>query len=104
MARIELAPGEFDDFDRCQAHWDKFDVPDAADCIQAIVAALDILRSSPLVARPARGGKPELVIGRGSREYVALYRYLPRLDMVVVLALRSQREKGHKRRKQNVIV
>ena len=97
MARIEVAPGVLDDFDRFQAHWDKFEVTDAADRIQEIVAALDILRYSPLIGRPARGGKRELVIGRGSRGYIALYRYLSRLDMVVVLALRSQTEKGHKR-------
>ncbi len=98
MTRIEVAPGVLDDFDRFQAHWDKFEVTDAAERIQEIVAALDILRSSPLVGRPVRGGKRELVIGRGSRGYIALYRYLPRIDMVVVLAVRSQRKKGHKRR------
>jgi toxin ParE1/3/4 len=36
----------------------------------------------------------ELVIGRGSRGYVALYRYVPEIDTVFVLAVRSQREAG----------
>lgn len=39
----------------------------------------------------------ELIIGRGSRGYVALYRYVPEIDTVFVLAIRSQREAGYKR-------
>ena len=39
----------------------------------------------------------ELLIGRHSRAYVALYRFVPDIDTVVVLALRSQRESGFKR-------
>ena len=34
---------------------------------------------------------------RGSRGYVALYRYLPEIDTVFILALRSQRESGYRR-------
>jgi toxin ParE1/3/4 len=45
-----------------------------------------------------KGGKRELVIGRGSRGYVALYRYVPEMDIVFILALRSQREAGYKDR------
>jgi len=44
-----------------------------------------------------RGGKRELVIGRGSRGYVALYRYVSKIDTVFLLAVRSQREAGYKR-------
>jgi hypothetical protein len=50
-----------------------------------------------MIGRPVRGGKRELVIGHGSRGYVALYRYLPEIDVVLVLAVRSQREAGHRR-------
>ena len=41
--------------------------------------------------------KRELVIGRGSRGYLALYRYVAEIDTVFVLALRSQRETGYAR-------
>jgi hypothetical protein len=44
-----------------------------------------------------KGGKRELVIGRASCGYVALYRFLPDIDTVFVLAIRSQREAGYKR-------
>ena len=48
------------------------------------------------VRRPARRNKRELVIGRPTRGYVALYRYVPEVDTVFILALRGQREAGYK--------
>ncbi len=38
----------------------------------------------------------DLVIGKRSRGYVALYRYIEAFDMVCVLALRSQRGAGYR--------
>ena len=52
---------------------------------------------SPLIGRKVKGGERELVIGRSSRGYVALYRFLPDIDTVFILALRSQREGGYQR-------
>jgi hypothetical protein len=37
-----------------------------------------------------------LVISRGRTGYLALYRFLPLLDRVLVVALRHQRESGYK--------
>ena len=42
--------------------------------------------------------RPRDCFGRGSRGYVALYRYVVELDIVFVLALRSQREAGYAER------
>ena len=39
-------------------------------------------------------GKRELVIATGASGYVALYRFVPELDTVFVLGVRSQRELG----------
>ena len=39
----------------------------------------------------------ELVIGRGAHGYVGLYRYIPEIDTVFLLAIRSQREAGYLR-------
>jgi hypothetical protein len=47
--------------------------------------------------RSVHAGKRELVIGRHSHGYVALYRYVVEIDTVFVLALRSQREAGYAR-------
>lgn len=97
MARIALASEVLIDFDRFVDHLDAFEVEDARERIGEIVQAIQILSHSPLIGRPVKGGKRELVIGRGSRGYVALYRYLPNHDTVFVLAVRSQRESGFTR-------
>jgi toxin ParE1/3/4 len=97
MARVELAPEVFDDFNRFFDHMARFDVEDAPARIAEIVQAIQILTHSPLIGRPVKGGKRELVIGRQSRVYVALYRFVVSIDTVFVLALRSRREAGYKR-------
>ena len=96
MARVELAPGVLDDFERFLRHFAQFDISDGEARIADIVHAIDILRRSPLIGRPAKQRKRELVIGRGARGYIALYRYVASIDTVVVLAIRSQREAGYK--------
>jgi len=98
MARVELAPDVLDDFDRFFDHMARFEVEDAPARIGEIVQAVQILTHSPLIGRPVRGGMRELVIGRDSRGYVALYRFVASIDTVFVLAIRSQREQGYKRR------
>ena len=97
MARVELAAEVFDDFDRFFDHMTKFEVEDPADRIAEIMQAIEILGRSPLIGRPVKGGKRELVIGRGARGYIALYRFVASADIVFVLAIRSQRESGYKR-------
>ncbi|MBW4089962.1 MAG: type II toxin-antitoxin system RelE/ParE family toxin [Proteobacteria bacterium] len=97
MARIELVPEVLDDFDRFLDHRARFEVADAPARIGDIVQAIQILAQSPLIGRPVQGGKRELVIGRESRGYIALYRFVADIDTVFVLAIRSQREAGYKR-------
>ena len=96
MTRIEIAPEVFDDFDRFFDHIAQFDVDSASGRISEILEAVEILATSPMISRPVKGGKRELVIGRASRGYVALYRYVAPLDTAFVLAIRSQRESGYK--------
>lgn len=96
MTQIELAPEVLDDFDRCLQRMGRFEVADASARLQEILDAIEILVHSPLIGRPVRNGERELVIGRGNRGYVALYRYLAEIDTVFVLALRAQRESGFK--------
>jgi toxin ParE1/3/4 len=97
MTRIELAPAVLGDFDRFLAHLASFENGNSEGRISEIVQAIDILTHSPLIGRKVRDGKRELVIGRGSYGYVALYRFVPQIDTVFVLALRSQRELGFAR-------
>lgn len=97
MARIALAPGIVEDFDRIIDHPARHDAVGIESRLRNIVAAIDVLERNPLIGHPARGGLRELVIGRDARGYVALYRYLAASDTVLVLAIRSQQEAGHAR-------
>lgn len=86
-----------DDFDRIFDFLFDHAPEFAAIRIEAIMAALDVLQTSPLIGRPAAFGQRELVIATGASGYLALYRYDPAMDTVFVLAIRSQRESGYKR-------
>jgi plasmid stabilization system protein ParE len=86
MARIELAPELTEDFDRILEHLLAHEAADAASRVAEVIRAIDILEQNPLIGRPVQAGLRELVIGRGSRGYVALYRYVEELDIVFVLA------------------
>jgi plasmid stabilization system protein ParE len=58
--------------------------------------ALDILINNPEIGRKVHLGQREVVISRGRTGYLALYRFLPHLQRVLVLAVRHQREAGYK--------
>jgi toxin ParE1/3/4 len=98
VPRIELAPEVADDFYRILDHMASHEVENPGQRTSEIIAALDVLVHNPLIGRPVADAKRELVIGRRSHGYVALYRYLPEMDMVFVLAIRSQREAGYSER------
>jgi len=97
VARVEIASEVGEDFDRIFDRLAQHDLDRAPERIDTIVRAFDVLEANPLIGRPAANGMRELVIGRGSRGYVALYRYVEQLDTVFVLALRGQREAGYGR-------
>ena len=97
MARIELAPAVADDFERIPVHLQSHEGKDPAARVAEIVQAISLLETSPRVGRPAGETLRELIIGSGSHGYVALYRYLPEIDTVFVLAIRRQREAGYER-------
>ena len=97
MSRIILAAQVRADFDRIFDFLFEHAPEFAALRIEAIIEAIDILETSPLIGRPAAFGQRELVIATGSSGYLALYRYDPVLDTVFVLAVRSQRELDYKR-------
>ena len=96
MSRIEFAPEVADDFDRILDHLVQHGVEEAVSRIQDIVAAVDALERNPMIGRPLGAFNRELVIGRRSRGYLALYRYVVEVDTVFVLAVRSQSEAGYR--------
>ena len=94
MPRVELAPEVGDDLDRIFEHLVQHDAVDAPSRIREIIQAINVLEQSPFIGRPVFADMRELVIGRRSHGYVALYRYAAEIDTVIVLALRGQREAG----------
>lgn len=92
MTRVEIAPEVTNDFERTLDH-----VTNASARMQEIIQALDVLTTNPEIGRPTSAHMRELVIGRATRGYVALYRYIEEIDTVFVLAIRAPREAGYKR-------
>ena len=97
MTRVALSPDVHDDFDRIFDHLFPYAPDTAAQRIEEIIAAIDILRTSPLIGRPGQDYQRELVISKVSNGYLALYRYDAATDTAYVLAIRSQKEMGYKR-------
>ena len=97
MSRIELAPEVRDDFGRILEHILKHEGANAPARIEDLIRAIDVLDRNPLIGRTVQADLRELVIGRRERGYVALYRYVPALDTVFVLTIRSQKEAGYAR-------
>lgn len=97
MSRLEVTPEVLDEFDRFFDHRQVFEVEDIPQRIREILAALQVLTHSPLIGRKVSGGLRELVIGQDARGCVALYRFIPGIDTVFVLAVRSQWDDGFKR-------
>ncbi|WP_038210730.1 type II toxin-antitoxin system RelE/ParE family toxin [Xenophilus azovorans] len=95
MSRLVLSPRARQDLRRLVDFLLPTDPIAAADTVNVIRQALDILTHQPRVGRPAPGRLRELVIQRGSTGYLALYRVNADLSDVEVLAIRHQRESGY---------
>ena len=94
VSRIEIAPEVADDLERILDHLLQFEIVDARARLGDIFTAIDVLENNPLIGRIVRADLRELVIGRGARGYLALYKYVAELDTVFVLAVRGQKEAG----------
>lgn len=92
MTHVQISPEVRTDFDRIFDHLFQYAPDTAAQRIEEIVAAMDILESSPMIGRPMPRGLRELVISGVSNGYLALYRYDAMTDTAYILAVRSQRE------------
>lgn len=95
MARVEVSLRALRDLERL------FDFVTATDPtrtlaqLSSIRAAFEVLADHPLLGRVAEEGRRELVLSRGKYGYVAKYRWLPAEDVVLILAVRHQREAGY---------
>ncbi len=92
-----MAPEVLDDINRILEFYRDHKIADGTARVMEIVQAFDVLAHNPLIGRPVLNGKRELVIGRQSRGFLALYQYVDEIDTVFVLAVRSQSEAGYAR-------
>ena len=94
MTTWALSVDAADDLDRL-ADFLLEDWPESAVAtVDLVVDALAMLTLHPKIGRPTGHGLRELVISRGKSGYLALYDYDEVADMVLVLAVRHQREQG----------
>ena len=94
MARIELAPEVAEDLELILDHVQRHQAEHVDSRMREIIHAIDVLQTNPLIGQPVSNDRRELVIGRESLGYLALYRYVREIDTVFVLAVRAQREAG----------
>jgi plasmid stabilization system protein ParE len=97
MARVEFLSGVYEDLRRVVSHLEQHEAEHIRVRLGELVSAFDVLTDNPLIGRPVDQDKRELVIGRASHGYVALYQYAAPVDTVFVLAIRAQREGGYAR-------
>ncbi|MFO1269165.1 MAG: type II toxin-antitoxin system RelE/ParE family toxin [Rubrivivax sp.] len=94
--QVEFAPRVSEDFERIHEHLLRTGAADIEGRFESILEACAVLEQHPLIGRRVGGELRELVIGKGSRGYLALYRYAPEVELVMVVAVRAQSEEGYR--------
>ena len=92
MPRLLFATRAFEDLDRLTDFLLDRAPELAAETVPLILGGLRTLKDHPLIGRPVEADLRELLISRGRTGYIALYRYNPAHDVVLVLRVRHQRE------------
>ena len=92
MPRLQFATRAFEDLDRLTDFLLDRAPELAAETVPLILGGLRALKDHPLIGRPVEADLRELLISRGRTGYIALYRYNPANDVVLVLRIRHQRE------------
>jgi plasmid stabilization system protein ParE len=95
VARVEVSVRALRDLERLFDFVADVDPGQAIALVSSLRAAFEVLADHPLLGRVAEEGRRELVLSRGRYGYIAKYRWLPAEDVVLVLAVRHQREAGY---------
>lgn len=90
-----LVPEATEDLERLADFLARTEPEAAAETVDLILDALDILSRHPKIGRLLPYGMRELVISRGRTGYLALYSYDEYGDAALVLAIRHQRENDY---------
>jgi plasmid stabilization system protein ParE len=95
MAEVVYSRQAFADLERLANFLAKDALKAAMAAIEVIRDGIEILERHPFVGRPCEEGLRELVLSYGKSGYVALYSFEQLQDVVLVLAIRHQREAGY---------
>ncbi|HRD35162.1 MAG TPA: type II toxin-antitoxin system RelE/ParE family toxin [Rhodocyclaceae bacterium] len=95
MARLIYAQRALSDLERLTDFLLDTEPAMALETVELIAEAVQILEHHPLIGRPTEQGMRELVISRGRTGYLALYSHNETHDVVLIFAIRHQREAGH---------
>ena len=95
MARVVVTERAFADLERLFEFIATDDPQRARVQVLIVRRAFELLADHPLLGRMAEDGRRELVLSRGRYGYIAKYRWLPVDEVVLILAVRHQREAGY---------
>jgi plasmid stabilization system protein ParE len=95
MARVEIATRALADLERLFDFLAEHDPRRARARMLSVRRAFELLADHPHLGREAEDGRRELILARGPDGYIAKYRFLPADDVVLILAVRHQREAGY---------
>ena len=95
MARVEVTGRALGDLERLFDFIAEEDPVRARKQVLSVRRALELLADHPLLGREAEEGRRELILSRGRYGYIAKCRWLPAEDVVLILAVRHQREAGY---------
>jgi len=95
VARVEVTERAKGDLERLFDFIAEEDPVRARKRVLSVRRALELLADHPLLGREAEEGRRELILSRGRHGYIAKYRWLPAEDVVLILAVRHQREAGY---------
>ena len=95
MAQVIYAPAALADLERL-TEFLLAEMPDqAAQTTELVMSAINMLAEHPLLGRAVEQGFRELVISRGRSGYLALYSLEAAGEVVLIAAIRHQREAGY---------
>jgi plasmid stabilization system protein ParE len=95
VARVEVTERAMGDLERLFDFIAAEDPTRARKQLVSVRRALELLADHPLLGREAEDGRRELILSRGRYGYIAKYRWLLAEDVVLILAVRHQREAGY---------
>jgi addiction module RelE/StbE family toxin len=95
LAKLKFAEEAGRDLETLTDFLRETDVTASIETADLVIDAVSVLKRHPLIGRPVEYGYRELIISRGRTGYVALYTYEEASDIVLILAIRHQRESGY---------